>query len=209
MMVNNKGMRCLHPCAWKSLKAAWCQFEERKVMDCCQCHWDGEGASLVCWLLMLLVMEESVVIGDGERDMWARVFFLLFFFCFFLYSIFFSLLFLSWFSIFSFTPFVLLILKGFSSLSFFFPPLFHIGFFTPPHFFFSTVHLSFILSYPYGEARRRGDPRLISGSFVLLWIRESPPSIMVTRKPNWSFRNSKARDWLRKGKVLAHLVRPT
>jgi hypothetical protein len=39
--------------------------------------------------------------------------------------------------------------------------------------------------------------------------RESPPSIMVTRKPNWSFRDSKARDWLRKGKVLAPLVRPT
>lgn len=39
--------------------------------------------------------------------------------------------------------------------------------------------------------------------------KESPPSIMVTRKPNWSFRDSKARDWLRKGKVLAPLVRPT
>jgi len=26
---------------------------------------------------------------------------------------------------------------------------------------------------------------------------------MVTRNPNWSFRDSKARDWLRKGKVLA------
>jgi len=151
-MVNNKGMRCLHPWAWKSLKAAWCQFEERKVMDYCQCHWDGEGASLVCWLLMLLVMEESVVIGDGERDMWARVFFLLFFF-FFLYSIFFSLLFLSWFSIFSFTPFVLLILKGFSSLSFFlFPLYFILVFLRPPHFFFSTIHLSFILLYPRGGA---------------------------------------------------------
>jgi hypothetical protein len=200
-------MRCLHPWAWKSLKAAWCQFEERKVMDYCQCHWDGEGASLVCWLLMLLVMEESVVIGDGERDMWARVFFLLFFF-FFLYSIFFSLLFLSWFSIFSFTPFVLLILKGFSSLSFFFvPPLFHIGLFTPPPILFFLYNSPiFHIVVP---SRRSGDPRLISGSFVLLWIRESPPSIMVTRKPNWSFRDSKARDWLRKGKVLAPLVRPT
>jgi hypothetical protein len=200
-------MRCLHPWAWKSLKAAWCQFEERKVMDYCQCHWDGEGASLVCWLLMLLVMEESVVIGDGERDMWARVFFLLFFF-FFLYSIFFSLLFLSWFSIFSFTPFVLLILKGFSSLSFFFvPPLFHIGLFTPPPILFCLYNSPiFHIVVP---SRRSGDPRLISGSFVLLWIRESPPSIMVTRKPNWSFRDSKARDWLRKGKVLAPLVRPT
>jgi hypothetical protein len=39
--------------------------------------------------------------------------------------------------------------------------------------------------------------------------RESPPSTMVIRKPNWSFRDSKARDWLRKGKVLAPLVRPT
>jgi hypothetical protein len=137
MMVNNKGMRCLHPWAWKSLKAAWCQFEERKVMDYCQCHWDGEGASLVCWLLMLLVMEESVVIGDGERDMWARVFFLLFFFFFSLFYIF-------------FTPFSLLILyiffhsicfahfKRFLLLIFFFvPPLFHIGLFTPPPTFFS------------------------------------------------------------------------
>jgi len=146
MMVNNKGMRCLHPCAWKSLKAAWCQFEERKVMDCCQCHWDGEGASLVCWLLMLLVMEESVVIGDGERDMWARVFFLLFFFCFFLYSIFFSLLFLSWFSIFSFTPFVLLILKGFSSLSFFFSSFISYWFFySPPLFFLYSSPIFYII----------------------------------------------------------------
>jgi len=201
-------MRCLHPWAWKSLKVVWCQFEERKVMDCCQCHSDGEGASLVGWLLMLLVMEESVVIGDGERDMWARVFFLLFFFCFFLYSIFFSLLFLSWFSIFSFTPFVLLILKCFSSLSFFFvPPLFHIGFFTPPppHFFLYNSPIFYIIV----PSRRSGDPRLISGSFVLLWIRESSSSIMVTRKPNWSFIDSKARDWLRKENVLAPLVHPT
>jgi len=41
------------------------------------------------------------------------------------------------------------------------------------------------------------------------FVKESSPSIMVTRKPNWSFRDSKARDWLRKGKVLAPLVRPT
>ena len=33
---------------------------------------------------------------------------------------------------------------------------------------------------------------------------ESPPSILVTRNPNWFFRDSKARDWLRKGKVLWH-----
>jgi hypothetical protein len=199
-------MRCLHPWAWKSLKAAWCQFEERKVMDYCQCHWDGEGASLVCWLLMLLVMEESVVIGDGERDMWARVFFLLFFFFFSLFYIF-------------FTSFSLLILyiffhsicfahfKRFLLLIFFFvPPLFHIGLFTPPPLFFLYNSPIFHIVVP---SRRSGDPRLISGSFVLLWIRESPPSIMVTRKPNWSFRDSKARDWLRKGKVLAPLVRPT
>ena len=59
--------------------------------------------------------------------------------------------------------------------------------------------------------RERGgsdNPRLISGS-LLFCVKESPPSIMVTKKPNWSFRDSKARDWLRKGKVLAPLVRPT
>jgi len=50
-------------------------------------------------------------------------------------------------------------------------------------------------------SRWSGDPRLIL--FFFFCIRESPPSIMVTRKPNWSFRDSKARDWLRKGKVLA------
>jgi hypothetical protein len=155
-------MRCLHPWAWKSLKAAWCQFEERKVMDYCQCHWDGEGASLVCWLLMLLVMEESVVIGDGERDMWARVFFLLFFF-FFLYSIFFSLLFLSWFSIFSFTPFVLLILKGFSSLSFFLFPLYFIVVFLRPPTFFSLQFT--YLSYCCTLAAERG------GAAILDWFR--------------------------------------
>jgi hypothetical protein len=62
------------------------------------------------------------------------------------------------------------------------------------------------------RARRRGDPSSVAGvdfGVFLLWKRESPPSIMVTRKPNWSFRDSKARDWLRKGKVLAPLVRPT
>jgi hypothetical protein len=42
--------------------------------------------------------------------------------------------------------------------------------------------------------------------FLFLWIRELPPSIMVTRKPNWSFRYSKARDWLHKWKVLAPIV---
>jgi hypothetical protein len=44
------------------------------------------------------------------------------------------------------------------------------------------------------------------GSFC---VKESPPSIMVTRNPNWSFRDSNVRDWLRKGKVLAPLVCPT
>jgi uncharacterized Zn finger protein len=29
---------------------------------------------------------------------------------------------------------------------------------------------------------------------------------MITRNPDWSFKDSKARDWLRKGKVLAPLV---
>jgi hypothetical protein len=38
---------------------------------------------------------------------------------------------------------------------------------------------------------------------------ESPPRIMVTRNPDWSFKDSKARDWLRKRKVLAPLIRPT
>jgi hypothetical protein len=57
-----------------------------------------------------------------------------------------------------------------------------------------------------GGVRRRGDHRLISGFFC---VKESPRSIMVTRKPNWSFKDSKARDWLRKGKVLAPLVRHT
>jgi len=38
---------------------------------------------------------------------------------------------------------------------------------------------------------------------------ESPPGIMVTRNPDWSFKDSKVRDWLRKGKVLAPLIRPT
>jgi uncharacterized protein (DUF433 family) len=56
-------------------------------------------------------------------------------------------------------------------------------------------------------SRRSGDPRLISG--FLFRVKELPPSIMVTRKPDWSFRDYKAREWLCKGKVLALLVRPT
>jgi hypothetical protein len=63
------------------------------------------------------------------------------------------------------------------------------------------------VSHPRSGARRRGDPWLISG--YLFCVKESPPSILVTRNPNWSFRDSKARDWLCKGKVLAPLVRPT
>jgi hypothetical protein len=57
-------------------------------------------------------------------------------------------------------------------------------------------------------SRRRGDPRFISG-FLFCVKGESSPSNLVTRNPNWSFRDSKARDWLRKEKVLAPLVRPT
>ncbi|KAJ6921662.1 hypothetical protein NC652_015555 [Populus alba x Populus x berolinensis] len=34
---------------------------------------------------------------------------------------------------------------------------------------------------------------------------ESPPSILVTRNPNWYFRDSKARDLLRKGKLFSFL----
>ena len=72
---------------------------------------------------------------------------------------------------------------------------------------FNSVGFSILFVAP---SRRSGDHRFISGSFLFyLCKRESPPSIMVTRKPNWSFRDSKARDWLRKGKVLAPLVRPT
>jgi len=70
------------------------------------------------------------------------------------------------------------------------------------------------MSHPHSGARRRGNPRLISGFFCFFVNKgvdslESPPSILVTRNPNWSFRDSKARDWLRKGQVLASLVRST
>ena len=37
---------------------------------------------------------------------------------------------------------------------------------------------------------------------------ESPPSILVTRNPNWSQRLG-TKNWLRKGKVLAPQLRPT
>jgi hypothetical protein len=56
--------------------------------------------------------------------------------------------------------------------------------------------------------------RLSSGTGInfrvfVLWIRESSSSIMITRNPNWSFRDFKVRDWLCKGNVLAPLVHPT
>jgi hypothetical protein len=69
-----------------------------------------------------------------------------------------------------------------------------------------------ILSHPRGEAQQ---PSIDFGVFFCFFVNkgvgylESSPSILVTRNPNWSFRYSKARDWLRKGKVLAPLVRPT
>ena len=67
------------------------------------------------------------------------------------------------------------------------------------------------LSYPFESSTSRWSfpERGIDFGVFVLWKRESPPSIMITRKPNWSFRDSKARDWLRKGKVLTPLVRPT
>ena len=43
----------------------------------------------------------------------------------------------------------------------------------------------------------------------LFCVKESPPSILVTKNPNWSFRDSKARHQMRKGKVLVSLVRLT
>jgi hypothetical protein len=58
-------------------------------------------------------------------------------------------------------------------------------------------------------AAERGVAATIDLFKGLFCVKESPSSIMVTRKPIWSFRDSKARDWLRKGKVLAPLVRST
>jgi len=52
------------------------------------------------------------------------------------------------------------------------------------------------LSYPLDSSTSRR-PFLKQGidfGVFVLWKRESTPSIMVTRKPNWSFRDSKARD---------------
>ena len=77
--------------------------------------------------------------------------------------------------------------------------------------------LLFSLSHPKNNGLRRRDdcPRVagnsMSGGLIFIFVKkESPPSIMVIRKPkNWSFRDSRVRDWLRKGKVLAPLVRPT
>jgi len=64
------------------------------------------------------------------------------------------------------------------------------------------------VSHPRDGARRRGGPRLIS-RFFLFCVKESPPSILITKNPNWSLRDSKGRDWLCKGKVLAPPVSPT
>ena len=58
-------------------------------------------------------------------------------------------------------------------------------------------------------AAERGEPSIDFGVFVVVCVKESPPSILVTRNPNWSFRDSKVREWLRKWKVLTPLVRPT
>jgi len=59
-------------------------------------------------------------------------------------------------------------------------------------------------------ARRRGDPRLISESLFVFCVKGSRHLVLWSLGTlNWSFRDSKARDWLRKGKVLTHLVRPT
>jgi hypothetical protein len=62
------------------------------------------------------------------------------------------------------------------------------------------------MSHSRGGAQRSS---IGFGVFVLLGIRESPPSIMITMNLDWSFKDSKARDWVRKEKVLAPLVHPT
>jgi hypothetical protein len=72
-----------------------------------------------------------------------------------------------------------------------------------------SVKFSSITAQPLMLSHPRGGPSIGFGYFCLLCKRESPPSILVTRNPNWSFRDSKARDWLRKEKVLTPLVRPT
>jgi hypothetical protein len=69
-----------------------------------------------------------------------------------------------------------------------------------------AVYGELLLSYPLESSTSRR-PFLVAGIDVGVFVCEK--EIMVTRKPNWSFRDSKARDWLRKGKVLAPLVRPT
>ena len=63
--------------------------------------------------------------------------------------------------------------------------------------------------YPLSHVTRAAIHGDVFHCFGLIGSLESPPSILVTRNPNWSFRDSKASDWLRKGKVLAPLVRPT
>ena len=56
-------------------------------------------------------------------------------------------------------------------------------------------------------AADRDDCRLILSFFF--FVLKSSPSILVSRNHNWSFKDYKARDWLRKWKVLAPLVRST
>ena len=76
-------------------------------------------------------------------------------------------------------------------------------------------YLSQLLEYLYWGCRtlasgaRRRDDFQFNFRVFFFKKKESPPSILVTRNPNWSFRDSKVRDWLCKGKVLAPLVRPT
>ena len=43
---------------------------------------------------------------------------------------------------------------------------------------------------------------------VFGWLKQSSPSIMVTRNPDWSFQRFQISNWLRKRKVLVPLVRP-
>ena len=58
--------------------------------------------------------------------------------------------------------------------------------------------MKFVTPLQLSATSRR--PSIDFDFFLFLWIKESPPSIMVTRKPNWSFRGSKARDCCVKGR---------
>jgi len=42
---------------------------------------------------------------------------------------------------------------------------------------------SIVLSHPRGGVRRRGEPSIDFGVFVVVCVKESPPSILVTRNP--------------------------